>query len=407
MRIVPFVSAVVCCALGVQASAAAQGVVSLEDALARARARAPDVLAARARVEESRARLIGASVRFRDNPLIDVDAGPRLRPDSSRSWDVAVSAGQTFETGGQRGARIAAARADIDHAAASADEATRVVLRDVALAYVTALGQQERVRLLRDNEQFTSDLRNAAERRYTVGDIAALDRNLATIASARARADRIRAESDLASSLQPLRFALGLASDAPLSVTGTLAREPASLAVLQRASAQSPVLKAADAEIARSAADARLAAAARRPDLGVRLTAKREDDDHAVLGGLTITWPAFNRGQELLATADAARARVTAEREAASRLIQLDIAVGLESYRQRADAAGLLHDVALAAVMDNEDLARRSFDAGEMSLLDLLLVRQDATATRLAYIEALTDAALASIAVDARAGVLQ
>src|SRR5690348_13352416 len=129
MRIVPFVSAVACCALGFPASAAAQSVITLEDALARARARAPDVLAARARVDESRARLIGASVRFRDNPLIDVDAGPRLRPDSSRSWDVSVSAGQTFETGGQRSARIAAARADIDHAAASADEATRVVVR--------------------------------------------------------------------------------------------------------------------------------------------------------------------------------------------------------------------------------------------------------------------------------------
>lgn len=83
MRLIRFVSAIVCCALGVQAAVSAQGTMTLAEALERARTRAPYLLAARARVEEARARLIGASVKFRDNPLVDVDAGPRLRPGSS------------------------------------------------------------------------------------------------------------------------------------------------------------------------------------------------------------------------------------------------------------------------------------------------------------------------------------
>jgi cobalt-zinc-cadmium efflux system outer membrane protein len=398
---------VVCGSLVLETSAFAQGTLTFEEALERARTRAPDVLAALARVEEARGGLLGASIRFRDNPTFDLDGGPRVGAASQRSWDFSASAGQTFETGKQRGLRMASARADVDRATAVADEAARVVLHEVALAYVSALGWQERVRLLRDEEQFTRDLQMAAERRYALGDIAALDLNLATIASARARAERIRGESALTSSLRPLRLALGLTSDAPVAVTGSLDREPASRASLLAASVQSPVLRAADAELAQAAADSRLAAATKRPDLGVRLTAKREDGDRAVLGGLTVTWPAFNRGQALEATAEARRKRVALERESTSRLIQLDIEVGLAAYEQRAEAARLYRDVALPAAQDNEELAVRSFDAGEINLMNLLLVRQDASATRLAYVDALTDAALAAVDVDARAGVLR
>jgi outer membrane protein TolC len=39
--------------------------------------------------------------------------------------------------------------------------------------------------------------------------------------------------------------------------------------------------------------------------------------------------------------------------------------------------------------------------------MELLLVRQDATAARQAYVDALTDAAVAAIEVDAAAGVLR
>jgi len=406
MRAVLSAFAIVCFSLAFHQSAFAQDTVTLEQALERARARAPDVIAARARVDEARARLLGASIRFRDNPSFDVDAGPR-RGDAQHWWDFSISAGQTFETGSQRNARIASAKAEIDRAQASADESQRIVVRDVALAYVTALRHLERLRLLRDAEQFTRDLQTAAERRYTLGDIAALDLNLARIAAARATAERVRAESDLTSSLRPLRLALGLTSDAPLAVTGSLIRSPLTGATVTTATGQSPLLRAADAEIAQAADEMTLGVAAARPDVGVRVTAKREGGDRAILGGVTVTWPAFNRGQELRATSEARTRRVSLEREATSRLIQLDLDTGLEEYRQRAEAARLLREVALPAAEDNESLAVRSFDAGEINLMNLLLVRQDATTTRLAYIDAVTDAALTSIEVDSTVGVLR
>jgi len=42
-------------------------------------------LSAKGRIEEARGRLAGALVRFRDNPLVEFDAGPRFTPEGSRS----------------------------------------------------------------------------------------------------------------------------------------------------------------------------------------------------------------------------------------------------------------------------------------------------------------------------------
>jgi cobalt-zinc-cadmium efflux system outer membrane protein len=390
-----------------QPALSAQSALTIEEVIERVRARAPQVLAALARVDEARGVLLGASMRFRQNPVLDVDGGPRAGANGQQTWDLSAAVAQTFETGGQRGARIASAESDIRRERATADETTRVVIREVALAAIRALAGQERLGVLTSAEQVATDLRVASERRYQVGDIAALDLNLARIAAARAAAERSLAEAELADALRPLRIALGLSGDAPLAMTGSLSRQPASRDALLAAAARAPALRVADAEIEQADADLRLGAAMRRPDIGARLTVKREQDDRVIAGGLTVTLPAFDHGQSVQATAGARMRRLAIERDAAHRAIEVDIDAGLEAYQQRAQALAALRDLAMPAAQDNEDLAARSFDAGEINLLNLLLVRRDVNATRLAYIDALTEAALAAVEIDARAGVLR
>src|SRR5580765_3220856 len=107
--------------------------LTLEQALARAREVSPSVLIARARIEETRGRLVGARIRHRDNPIIDFAAGPRS-VDGSTLTDIDLGVIQLFETGGQRAARIAGAEAEIRREAATADDTARLALRDVALS---------------------------------------------------------------------------------------------------------------------------------------------------------------------------------------------------------------------------------------------------------------------------------
>jgi hypothetical protein len=88
------------------AVAGTQSTLTYPQALAMARDRAPSVVIARARSDEARGRVIGAQIRFRDNPVLDVPAGPRrLETDTVTDFDHGLS--QVFG-GGQRRACLAA-----------------------------------------------------------------------------------------------------------------------------------------------------------------------------------------------------------------------------------------------------------------------------------------------------------
>jgi hypothetical protein len=63
--------------------------MSLEQALARARTRAPQILAAQGLVEEARGRLAGASVLLQENPTIEASVGPRHSAnDNTTDYDI-------------------------------------------------------------------------------------------------------------------------------------------------------------------------------------------------------------------------------------------------------------------------------------------------------------------------------
>jgi cobalt-zinc-cadmium efflux system outer membrane protein len=168
-----------------------------------------------------------------------------------------------------------------------------------------------------------------------------------------------------------------------------------------------PELAALQAEVREAEAQARLGRALARPDVGFRLAYAREESDTIVLGGLTVTLPAFQRGQGTLAAgvARASRARTEAEvlRQSAVAALRTAYAV----YEQHAALSAALQRDAVASLADNETLARRSYEAGEMNLMDSLLIRREAVDTRLAIVDRRLAAARSRLTVDFLAGVLR
>ncbi|MNC89596.1 hypothetical protein D3C83_55580 [compost metagenome] len=71
------------------------------------------------------------------------------------------------------------------------------------------------------------------------------------------------------------------------------------------------------------------------------------------------------------------------------------------------DAAETLARQAMPGVADNETLARRSYEAGELNLIEFLLVRRDALDTRSALIDRRLAAARSRLAVDFLSGALR
>ncbi len=389
----------------VSSRAAAQSPLTLEQVLQIVRDRAPAVAVARARVAEAEARLAGARVRLQDNPVIVAGAGPRAG--ASTDVDIDLGIEQQFDLRGSRAARIAAAQAAVERERGIADVVIRASLRDAAIAFVNVLQREREIAILEGAQAVTRDVLRAAERRYEVGDIAVLDVNVARAADARATSELRSATAARISAAGELAALIGI-SPAGLVTAGDLGM-PALPAIDQVRAAllARPELRALDAERREAEADLRLGEAQRRVRLGAAARYEREEGDQIFLGGLTVTLPAFSTGQELRLAATARARRVDLERAAVRQGAEVRAEAAAAALQQEIAAVQVLEQQALPQLEENESLARRSYETGQISLADWLVLRRELLDTRREYLEKLRNAAVARIELDAIAGLLR
>ena len=385
----------------------AQSPLTFQQALTMARERAPRVAVARARIDEARGRLAGAQVRFRDNPVIDASAGPRwLETGNVTDYEFGLS--QTFELGNRREARIAGAEAGIARETAVSDATTRQLVRDVAVAYIRALLAQTRIDVLRAAEAVAKEALDVAERRFRAGDIAVLDVNVARASAARAASQTRAAEAERAAALGELKALLAWSDPAdpqPVGNLNDLIRAGLDIQIV--APSERPEVQTLVAEAAEARADIRLGQAFKKPDLGFGVRVKRDEGHQAAAGVVSIAIPVFNSGQEQVATGTARERRAELERSAVASELDLRARSARATFTLRLSATEPLERDVLPGLEENERLARRSFEVGELSLPDLLVIRREFVETRLQYIDALAEAAVASIDWQMASGVLR
>ena len=379
--------------------------VTLADVLARAREQAPQIVSARLALEEARGRLHGASIRLQTNPQLDAAIGNR-NGSVDRFTDFELGVGQAFEPASRRSARIAGANAALAQSAATADEVTRTVLREAASAYYRAVHASERIRLLNASHELALTVYSIADRRFKAGDIAVLDVNIARASLARVRAEREGAEASKALALGELRQLLRLEDD--VDVEGPLPRPgEAALDSALQAAAQRPELRVLEAGIQEAEAELRVGLSFSKPEYGVTARYSREEGDQIVLGGMTVTLPMFSRGQEQRAVGSARATRLRAELDAARTRVQTEVRAAYNAYTRRLSALRLLETDAIPGLDENEQLTTRSFDVGQLGLLDLLLIRREILETRFQYLDTLLEAALARVDLDASAALVR
>lgn len=385
--------------------ASAQRSLNLSEVFTRAREQAPRIESARLAIDEARGRLTGASMALSSNPEIDLSTGRRNGP-AARFTDWELGVQQAFEPAGRRSARIAGANASVAAGIANLDEVTRSVLRDAATAFYQALHADERLRLLALSEEFAKGIHAAADRRFRAGDIAMLDVNVARTTWARAQADREAASAEKAQALGNLKQLLRL--DEPIEVAGTLRPEGGGdLALSLRSVADRPEFRSLQAAIDEADAEVRLGKALARPDFGLGARFSKEGGDKVILGSFTFTLPAFSKGQEQRAVGSARATRLRTELEAARERATIQVKSSFEALERRLGALRVLETEALSGMDENERLTTRSFESGQIGLLDLLVVRREILDTRFQYLDSLLDAALAKVELDIQSGVLR
>lgn len=381
-------------------------VLTIDEALALARERAVSVVLAQGRIEEARARQAQAGRRFQDNPAVEIQGGYRRAEEDFLDFEAAVTQG--LYPGRQRAARLAGTQAALDRAEAEVAEARRLLLRDVWTTFTQAQADGERARLLERTRQAVDALRAATERRYDAGEATALELNRSRIAAASARAEQEASEAARDASLAELKALLGLSPEETVEIRGDLAPRPAAeLDTLLSGLDQRPDLRALAAELREAEAEVLLGQALARPELGVRGGLGREEGAEIVTAGVVVTLPIHNRGRETVAVGEA---RATALRRALqSTRTAADAEVRGQSAALARQLAAVreLETTALPALDDNESLALKSFEAGEIGLGELLLIRREILETRLAYLDRLLDATLTRFELDAAAGALQ
>lgn len=392
--------------IGQRAAAAQELTLTLDDALARAREHAPAVLVARTRIDEARGAQVDAAAPAPDNPKLGGSVGPRWSPGGqSADWQVEVS--QALRPPGERTALLAAATAGVEQAAALAEDAARQALGDVARAFLTTLAAQERVRVTAEDEEAAFAVRGAVEQRAVAGDATALDVHLARVEAVRTRAGRGAAEAALATGLASLRAQLALDPGAPLHLDGALAVAGGfDLPTLLAHVADRPDVRAFEAERRTAEAEVRVGRSMALPAVDLRAGYAREGGDQLVTGGISLTLPAFQRGQGTRRSARARAERARIEADAARRTAEAEVRGAHEAWRQLSDAARDVEAEGLPALAGAETLALRSYQAGEIGLEALVLTRRQAQDTRLALLDRLLDAALAAVDLQVRAGVL-
>lgn len=398
--------ATICAALlGAATVTHAQTVLTLPEVLALARERAPRIINARLAIDETRARLIGATRRVQSNPEVSAGLGNR-REAEGPSTDIEIGLSQQFEPGARRSARIAGADAAIAATTAEADEVTRLALRASATAYYHVLHADARLGLLASAQELASGVYAVADRRFEAGDIAVLDVNIARASLARVRAERRAAEAERAAAIGALKHLLAL--EGGVSVQGSLVTpEPVDLTARLASAASRPELRALEARVHETDADVQLASSYTRPEYGWRVGYQREEGDQIVLGGVIVTLPFFARGQELRAAGSARATRLRRDLDAAHVQVRIEVQAAFDAYQQRLEAVQVLATEALPGLDENEALTTRSFEVGQLGLPDLLLLRREMLDTRFQYLDALFQAALARIDLDASAAVLR
>jgi cobalt-zinc-cadmium efflux system outer membrane protein len=372
--------------------------LTLRAALALAAQAHPALAAAQYEVQAQDGLLLQASAR--PNPTLSVEQTGRGGAEAETIFLIS----QPLELGGKRQARMRAAERGRDGASAAL-EAQRADLHSAVLAaFFDVLVAQERLRLAQDGNELAQSATLAASRRVAAGKVSPVDETKARLAEANVRLESANASAALASARR--RLSAYWTDPVPRfekaeGDIGTLPELPDS-ARLGRWREQSPALLPARSEVERRKAVAQLEQANRMPDLTVNLGSKRSGDparNQAVLG-LSIPLPLFDRNQGGTLAAQRQADKAGAELAATASRLENELAQSVQELDAARSALALLRSDILPAAQQASDAARKGFEFGKHSFLDVLDAQRTLLQARAQYLSALSDGHRAAAAIE-------
>ncbi|MBL8318418.1 MAG: TolC family protein [Burkholderiaceae bacterium] len=369
-------------------SAATPAPLTLAEAMRLAESVHPAVRSREAQRIAAEASRREAALPLFNNPELSLEQTRRraAAPDArANEWTVGIA--QPIETGGQQARRRDAAAAALDALRAEIDDARRQARTEAARRFHAVLSAQRRVQLEQRSVELFEGTAQAVERRRSAGEDTRLDANVARVEAERARNALASAREGLLDARSELGTALQLPPSAVPELAGELAppageRLPYDLEQLLASAQARPLQRALAAR--EEAARARVAVerAGRYPDVTVGLQVGREGPGVARerVGTLTLSvpLPLFKRNDAAIGQALAEATQAEIERSVVARDVQVQVRRlwgRLDSQRERVQR---LQRTVVSTSADNRLLAAKSRQAGQIGLLDQLLINRQA-----------------------------
>ncbi len=380
--------------------------ITLPEALA-AVDRSPALGVAAANVDVARAGVEQAG-KYNYNPALGVTGGA-FRGGRATLFDIEVGISQAIELGGKRRARVGVARAERDAVTETLAAARNNLRADVRRAFLIALVAQSRIAVTTENEIAARQLREAASERLRLGAATQTELNVAIAALGRAIAAKQGAERDLLLARQALGDALGVAGTdlEPVGTLPTFQPPPTdeSRLVTDALAARRDLAAIDRTRLARDA-DIVLADALAKPDpeLSVAWARSAVDGNNAVIVGVRVELPLWNRNQGNRAAARAGLQRATIELGALRNTVEREVRTAVRRYRVATEAVAAFDQQVVGSLAENLKLAHETLAAGKLGLLEVNAVRRDLVDSQLTYLDAITEAVEARAALERATG---
>lgn len=387
--------------------------LTLERAWQLAEENNPQLKSARAALDAAEGELADSRALLWNNPQLSAERKRREVPQVSdptqinREWSVGLS--QTFEIAGQQGARKSAAEQALAATTEAIAETRRQLRAEVESRFVRVLSLQQRIRMEERTLQLIEDAAAAVGKRVKAGEDSRLDGNLAKVEAERARNQVAALREQLVQARAELASTLQLPAATLPEVEGALDRgDRYTLEELMAAAQNRALLRALDYREAAAKSRLDLERASVYPDITLGLTIAREgpaDLRERVIGiSVSLPLPLFRRNATGIGRASSELTQAQIDKQAANRDVRAQVIALWERLENLKGRVRRLTESVLPSLEENQRLSSISFRAGEIGLLQLLLVNRQVLDGQRDLLDARTELRLTQVALEAAAG---
>ncbi len=314
------------------------------------------------------------------NPTLDVElenvAGSGQRQGVDQA-ETTIQLSQLVPIGGKLAMRrgVADSRGELarwDYEVARID-----VLTSTTKAFVALLGAQQRLDLLVELEKLARDGVDSSASRVRAGAAPVVARTRAEVVLLSVQLDRAQAERDLESRRVALSATWGSSAPTFSGALGDLSSglvEPPPLAQLSARAASNPDLARWGAELEAREASLSLAKALRLPDPTFRLAGRHfnANDDGALVFGVSLPLPLFNRNQGNALAAAHEVERAHAQQMASALAVRSSLARTYQELSAAFNLARSLREETLPVARRAFEGTREGYRRGTFRYLDVL-----------------------------------